>query len=526
MSKFEGNFAGKNIIPYRSRGGKQYSPNDIEQFLRRFKLCTALRLIGKLSGRILTSRKGTLFIRNFPVSNGILAYLSMKLIENSNDYRSQDMTIDDLLKAIDMFFGLPDPFESDKENPQGCLIRFGSSQLDYDREVHHILPRTIIIYRDLWDTVVNSNKVNIANAIQEISGLNLKEIFVLSFAFTEKSKKGFFHLYEHEGYFEPLKKYFSPDKQQAFADWISCSYSEFRRLSRSDNLPTIDYDKFRFNPLHLKPAIIPDRNLRPGYSQVYITPIPSLVYERVTRGLYFNLADHFRKENHNPFRAAFGSVFQEYVGLLLKNTFGESNVKREWEYGSKNNSKATPDWFVIQNNIAVLIEVKQSGLYLESKKWGEVEKIQEDLLKSIGAGVEQMWKFENDIANDLYTFPSWFNGIQITERLVVTYDRSYFLNSLLKDEIRQLYPHVEENYHWHTIAIEELEYFLGIVGTNFIEALAEKRLDVEGVEMDFRDYYARKYSADDIKNPYLSHVYDEFFGELGFPPTEVEEEQL
>jgi hypothetical protein len=58
----------------------------------------------------------------------------------------------------------------------------------------------------------------------------------------------------------------------------------------------------------------------------------------------------------------------------------------------------------------------------------------------------------------------------------------------LRDEIRQLYPSILNSYHWHTIAVEELEYFLGIVGTEFIAALAEKRLNDEGDNMDFRDY--------------------------------------
>jgi hypothetical protein len=82
--------------------------------------------------------------------DGVLAYLSMRLIESSDDDRSKDMTVDDLLKAIDMYLGLPDPFQEDSDNLQGFLIRFGASQLDYAREARHLLPRTLIIYENLW----------------------------------------------------------------------------------------------------------------------------------------------------------------------------------------------------------------------------------------------------------------------------------------------------------------------------------------------------------------------------------------
>jgi len=515
MSRFEGDIEGKNIITYSPRGGKHYSSGDIAQYLRQFKLCDALRFIGDISHKILKSNQGIHHISGVPVFNGVLAYLSMLLIENSNDYRSQDMSLNNLLTAIDMFFGLPDPFEGDESNPQGCLIRFGASQLDYDREARHLLPRTLIIYRDLWNIVVDNSKVDVDAAIQDISGLTLQEVLVLALAFTGKSEKGFFRLYDElEKYPDSIKKYFDLEKQQAFVDFVSCSYQDFRTQSRTDILPNISYDKFRFNPLYLKPAIIPDRNVKPGCPQVYITPIPSLIYEKVTRGLYFSLTKYFTTDTGNQFRSSFGDVFQQYIGLLLKEVFGEDNVKQEWRYGTKKNRKDTPDWFVIQNDLAILIEVKQAGLNLNTKKWGELQEIQHNLTKSIGSGAHQMYEFEHDLENGLCTPPDWFDNIHISERMVVTYDRSYFLNSVLRDEIRQLYPSIPKNYHWHTIAVEELEYFLGIVGTELTAALAEKRLDNKGDNMDFRDYYSRKYSKDDCLNPYLDTIYNHFFSDL------------
>ena len=73
MSRFEGDFAGKNIITYRSRGGKEYSPNDIGQYLRQFKLNEALRLIGESSYEISKSGKGLHTIKDIPVFDGVLA---------------------------------------------------------------------------------------------------------------------------------------------------------------------------------------------------------------------------------------------------------------------------------------------------------------------------------------------------------------------------------------------------------------------------------------------------------------------
>ena len=196
MVQFQGNIAGANIITYTPRGGAKYSPNDIEKHLKKFKLCDALTLIGNLSQKIVQDYQGLCFIENIPVSNGVLAYLSMRLIEKSNDYRSRNMTINDLLTAIDMFFGLPDPFQVDNENPQGCLIRMGNSQFDYDREKRNLLPRTLIIYRDLWNTVTNNNQVDVGTVIQSFCGLTLEEMLVLSLAFSGGADNGFFRIYE------------------------------------------------------------------------------------------------------------------------------------------------------------------------------------------------------------------------------------------------------------------------------------------------------------------------------------------
>jgi hypothetical protein len=513
MDRVEDDVYGKNVIIY---DGKEYSPNDIGQYLRKFKLNDALRLIGESSYK----RLGR--IKNIRVRDGVLAYLSMRLIESSNDYHRKDMTLEDLQKAIEMYWGLPDPFQKDS-NLQGFLTRFGASQLDYDRELRHLLPRTLLIYENLWTKSGNCNQVNIADAIKSFSGLNLQEILVLSFAFSHRAKNGFFRLFEDvDQYPDTLKYYLDINKQKAFANWISCKYSDFCSLSRLDMPPTIDYEKFKFNPLWLKPAIIPDRNPQPGSSQVYITPIPALIYRRVTTGLYFTLSDYFQ-ENKKPFRGTFGVVFQEYVGLLLKKAVGELSVQQEKEYGPKGSSKATPDWFVIQNGTAILIEVKQSGLYLNAKKWGQLDQIHKDLTQTIGAGVLQMWKFEEDVRKGLCTNLDWLDGIEITERLVVTYDRSYFLNSVLRDEIRKYFD-IPESFHWHSISVEELEYFLGIPSINLMDALKEKRLDTKGDTMDFKDYYSRKYSQDNCRNPYLNSVYNSFFGDLESLSEKTKEE--
>ena len=128
MVKFEGkNIAGKPIITYTPRGSKRYSSDDIGNYLSKFKLCDALKLIGELSYQISWDKKVYL-IGNIPVNNSILSYLAMRLIERSNDYRSKDMTNKNLLTAVDMYFGLPELTEKDSYSLPSQRIGKGTKE--------------------------------------------------------------------------------------------------------------------------------------------------------------------------------------------------------------------------------------------------------------------------------------------------------------------------------------------------------------------------------------------------------------
>ncbi|MEO0645945.1 MAG: hypothetical protein AAFZ17_07310 [Cyanobacteria bacterium J06650_10] len=520
MAEFKATVAGKNIVTYVPRGNKKYTHQDISQYLKKFKLNDALRLIGEAAYNVFQHTEGTPDSNGIPVTIGTLAYLSMHLIEDSNDYRSSDMTNETLLTAIDMYCGLADPFMANNEDPLGCLLRAGAAQFDYDRELRHTIPRALLLYEEIWNEVEEAKDIDIADAIRDMTGLSLQELLILNFVFFSTAHKGYLQIVENlEQFPEPLREVLSLEKQQAFLNWISCSYQDFRTLSRADIPPSDEYEHFRFNPLYLKPAITPDRTPKQGMEPVYITPVPTLINYRATNGLYFALSDYFRELTRNQdFRNAFGHVFQRYVGRILKQAFGEENVIAEWQYTDKKNRKDTPDWIVICNGRAILLEVKQSGLYLPAKKWAKEADIKKDLKRTIGKGALQMWIFHNDLDRGICKPPKKLDGVKISERIVVTFDRSYFLNSVMPDKVREIYPNLPADYHWHTIAVEELEYLLN-TESDLASFLAQKRGEPDYDKMDFKDYHyhSRADSKDshELKNTYLDSIFETFFDGFG-----------
>lgn len=153
---------GIDVALYRPIGDKKYHKDDIGRFLKRFKLYETLRLIGELSRNILINNDANPFIEvhGVPISDSVLAYLAMCVIENSNDYRKNTISFNDISKAADMYYGLPDPFLKDK-NIDELFLRFGSAQFDYDREINNILPRSFLIYCHLWDQIEETKNFNI-----------------------------------------------------------------------------------------------------------------------------------------------------------------------------------------------------------------------------------------------------------------------------------------------------------------------------------------------------------------------------
>jgi len=507
---------GVNLTLYQPRGGKSYKVIDLARFLKKFELNSALRLMGELSFKILMNgnAESIKYIHGVPISDSVLAYLAMLAIENSNDHKSQLITIEDIAKASDMYFGLPDRFMQDN-NLDAFLIRFGAAQFDYDREINNIVPRTFIIYCQLWQQVSEAKEVDIDSAIQKISKLSIEEILIIGFTYFSACKVGWFPIYE-EVKFEPRdRQFFTKEKQLHFLKWLAISYWGFRNksLPAQKQLPHPDYEKNRFNLLVKYPIVTPDVNPKPMSSGVNIVPVPRLLLERITRGIYFDLADHFKgKSKTNRFREAFGHVFQSYVGLLFEKSNKKLELLPEWKYDKP--EKGTSDWIIIENDKATIIEVKQSGLFLPAKILGDIDSVKDSLVNTIGKAVKQLWSFENDIRSGVYEELNCLSKIDRFERIVVTYDRTYFANSVLREHALEIarkdIPEIQNDYYWHTISVEELEYVLGLDFPTFFEFLEGKRLDQEYREWDFRNFYARKYKQTRLINPYLEQVKHDF----------------
>jgi hypothetical protein len=115
-------------------------------------------------------------------------------------------------------------------------------------------------------------------------------------------------------------------------------------------------------------------------------PVPTLLFWRMTTGLYYTLKDVPR------FPTAFGASFQRYVGEVLHQRISNPQraVLNEGEYHVGQRRKDTVDWIVQQGDEAALfVECKTKRLTWASKAGlADLAALEQDIRKLAGAVVQ------------------------------------------------------------------------------------------------------------------------------------------
>lgn len=515
-----GNIFGKGALSYTPDGN--YTRCELKNFLKQFKLDEALRLIGMISSKFLQyhldnrpkllSYHALSFniesdryfkIGKVPINNGLLVYVTMCLIENAKNSNKKIFGLMDLSQAANMYYGLHDPFFENADAKES-LIRVGASQFEYDLDWLSFLSRSLAIYREIWPTLSACSGINIEQEIHSLSGLFLDEIAFLSFWFSVDI--GAKNITPSD---DPRVQIFNKSNIDKFIKWLSCDYEKFKELSskekqqyKSDELNI--YEKYRFNQLQNFPIVITAK------TNQWQIPCVYLLYKRITQGLYHELGEKFKVlgDNTNPFRRAFGAAFEEYVGTLLRNSNPNFRVIKSPEYGTKKQKEKTVDWIVVEGDKAILIEVKQSGLYLKAKTTGEQKAVEASLKQTIADGVKQIIKFEENVKSGKFTELSCLQPIKLFERVVVTYDPIFF-TAVLGKEVESILGNIPNFFYWHTMSIEQFEHIVGNKDLGLYEFLRTKRVSPEHKFQDFREYIA--YTRTPINNDYLSSLWLDLF---------------
>lgn len=486
----------------------------LRSHIGQFNACWFLRRIGELSR--LFGKSSAVSVEGVAVTLHSLPYLALLSVEESSDDVPRVPDLVDVAEAARLFNGMREPdFTSDGRDSRvfEFMLRMGYSQLVGQSDRRGLIARTWMLYHDLWPEVGEAKGFDVVAAIQAETGLALRQLMMFGFAYSGHGEHGHMVPYSPES-LEKLPKELGagPAQQERFLRWVTATYSELRELG-ARSLPNERYDKYRLSPLVLKPVVKPDRPPEPGTENVRLVPVPAYLLRRVTDGLYHALATASdRGERTNPFRGAFGHVFQAYVGQLLHAGAGGANVLPEWEYGPKDRRRATPDWLVLNADRLLVIEVKQSALTLNTKMIAQLDMVSSDLQRTLVQGARQLLKFGRDVKARSRGLEK-LRGVQHIELVLVTHDELPWANWVIRDKVAEVVPGATDIHFCSIDDLENLQRYCW--GESPFDLLNKKRRSAHSRHRDFTEWLFELGDPPVGAHPLLAQKFDELITSWG-----------
>lgn len=159
-----------------------------------------------------------------------------------------------------------------------------------------------------------------------------------------------------------------------FWDALASTYAQFRDLKQIRGQTDPLLSMHEFNPLREYPILRTQAK-----TPTLVAPIPPLVLDKVVSGLFFAMSNVPGMEaDRNPFRQFFGRVFEEYVGWQIRDYFPSSSVLSERSYGTSRGQQRGPDWIVIQDDVAILIQATIHSPTMASLTSGDIDTVRKD----------------------------------------------------------------------------------------------------------------------------------------------------
>ncbi|WP_441480137.1 hypothetical protein [Bosea sp. 2KB_26] len=233
---------------------------------------------------------------------------------------------------------------------------------------------------------------------------------------------------------------------------------------------------FAFSPLHEFPLV----QISHGGKDELACPIPTLMFWRMTQGLYYFLVKNRDFANH------YGASFQAYVGeVIADRTAGTGlSLLPEARYNTAAGGEDTVDWIVHSDDAAIFVECKTARLTVPSKQTlGDPATLERDLAKMVAA-IVQLHKTYADYEAGRYPQLAFdpakkvfFAIVTLEDWLVFGNDIPKRLRALTEAKFVELGMPVEllDQRPTTIMSVAELEWVAGIFGPVGIRTLMEEK---------------------------------------------------
>jgi hypothetical protein len=486
----------------------QYDPNKILELCNR--LSVKLTKENKtIIGGNWPSRLGS-FIKQkaFHITQHKLALLAMISIQNYRYAHGKAPSNREFVALANNVSTIHNPIDEkepidSRETLFSTMVRLAYQQFPFQEGIFDVLPRHLLLY--LYSKV-KTPSIQIDTEAYKNFGLHIIDYMTIGFAFFAASLQQpvFQKSFIENTLVKSIKKRLTPENVENFLSRTAADFDTFRNMCLREIAYFPDGGTYRFNPLFDRPIII----RRDGG---FCVPIPMLIPNVITKGLYYDFLDLFSSETGNQFAEWFGHAFECYGGLLLKNTFGKQNVFQEPVYGKEH--KRGPDWTIMQGDSAIALEFRSGRLNKKTKVYGDYSDIADLVERNILTPLKKFPDKIMDIKSGLTNIPATID----TEFFpcIVNYEPLYS-NQLFMDIIqRELKKASIPEFDFELMSIEDLEWLLAWAKyENPVDFLKAKRANLEWKIMSVRgliEIKMKESNIQDIRNLLLNRVFDKFW---------------
>jgi hypothetical protein len=309
MKSPQATILGKQVYVYDS--GTKATIGEVEALLQQYDRLSLLRVIADLGGQIHRSGSATVHYGKIPVNDSFLTFSALAII-NCRIFKNQiDAGDADLQHLFGRLWSLHDQgIDHEALNSNEILLRIAYSQFQYQHELLNALSRTIYIYKYIWP----KRSMMIEHDIfEETLGISFDHLFFHVFSVLASDKSYFYKnaIEIGEQVNTRLGLAISGETENAFLAWAAASLEAIRT-----------YQGPLENALHYYP-IVETGIAPPGAGkEVYLLITKNCLSLKLGQYLYFDFIDKYSVPGKgNVFKQAYGSVFQEYIGVLLNNHF-------------------------------------------------------------------------------------------------------------------------------------------------------------------------------------------------------------
>ncbi len=427
---------------------------------------------------------------------------------------------------------LADPVTFDRQlhdefihsNPVFLILRLVCQQFPFDVSKFSQYTRPIILYQDIPKKLAGKKVIPQFDIIKELEKLNkvsLEDFIKIGFVVSCAAQNNFTFSLEYFKNFQAKGINLSDVKAiSKVVNQLTIDRRNFIKLYEKRKNSDRRFRMYDFNPLLQYPIVLPCSGTGFGNNQkVFMcAPVPSLIDERMSIGIYYQLFNQF----NDKFTNYFGHVLEEYLGTLLEHSITSEKILKESDIRQCYKGKA-PDYAIIDGKTALLFECKATKFNLTAKTQATEEAINNSL-KQVLKGFKQLDDFIKACQSKLPELAD-FHQCEHFEPILISLEPLYLINSeFFREHINQLLrPKGVTNLNWQILSIGELEALQPHLseGIHFSQVLNNLR------QKTFKELLQKLYNktGKTYKDSFLYPQQEELYQRLGLPDKNDEKKK-